>query len=171
MVTTTVRKMERLTLTASTAADLMMPNPVSIGDNASIHEAIALLVDNGFSAAPVIDHAGRPVGVVSRSDVLTYDREKVECTVSIPDYYAEAELDHHPEHLSTRKGFHVVNVDRTPVRDIMTPVVFSVRPETAAHRVVEDMLALKVHRLFVVDEAGVLVGVVSATDILRNLAL
>ena len=38
-----------------------------------------------------------------------------------------------------------------------------------AAKVVEEMLALKVHRLFVVDEPGVLVGVVSALDVLRNL--
>ena len=48
-------------------------------------------------------------------------------------------------------------------------VVFSVTPQTPAARVVADMLALKVHRLFVVDEAGVLVGVISAVDVLQNL--
>ena len=171
MVTTTAKTPERLTLTATTAADLMMPNPVSIHADATIHEAVALLTDHGFSAAPVIDDAGRPVGVVSRSDVLTHDRERVECATPLPDYYGEEELGRHPERISSRKGFHFVNVDRTAVRDIMTPVVFSVRPETPAGRVVEDMLALRVHRLFVVDAAGVLVGVVSATDVLRNLAL
>jgi predicted transcriptional regulator len=31
------------------------------------------------------------------------------------------------------------------------------------------MLGLKVHRLFVVDAAGVLVGVISALDVLRHL--
>jgi CBS domain-containing protein len=50
----------RLTLAADTAEDLMTPNPVSISTNATIHEAIALLVDKGISAAPVIDRAGRP---------------------------------------------------------------------------------------------------------------
>jgi CBS domain-containing protein len=34
---------------------------------------------------------------------------------------------------------------------------------------VEKMLALNVRRLFVVDDAGVLVGVVSAFDVLRGL--
>jgi CBS domain-containing protein len=149
----------------------MMPNPVSIRADASVHEAVALLTDKGFSAAPVIDDAGRPVGVVSRSDVMTHDREKVDYVGPLPDYYAEEELHGHGRRKASRKGFQIVNVDRTPVRDIMTPVVFSVRPDTPAGRVVEDMLALRVHRLFVVDAAGVLVGVVSATDVLRNLAV
>lgn len=50
----------RLVLTAATAADLMTPNPVSVRDSATIKEAIAMLTDHGFSAAPVIDDAGRP---------------------------------------------------------------------------------------------------------------
>jgi CBS domain-containing protein len=51
----------------------------------------------------------------------------------------------------------------------MTPVVFCVHPDDPAAEVVEKMLALNVRRLFVVDDAGVLVGVVSAFDMLRGL--
>jgi CBS domain-containing protein len=53
---------------------------------------------------------------------------------------------------------------------MMTPTVFTVRLEAPAAQVVEDMLALRVHRLFVVDDDGVLVGVITATDVLRHLA-
>jgi len=49
-------------------------------------------------------------------------------------------------------------------------VVFSVTPDTPSRQVVEEMLRLLVHRLFVVDRAGVLVGVISTIDILRGLA-
>jgi predicted transcriptional regulator len=35
--------------------------------------------------------------------------------------------------------------------------------------VVEKMLALEVRRLFVVDSDGVLIGVISGVDVLRNL--
>jgi CBS domain-containing protein len=52
----------------------------------------------------------------------------------------------------------------------MTPAVFSVTPDAPAARVVGDMLDLKVHRLFVVDRDGVLVGVISALDVLRFLS-
>jgi predicted transcriptional regulator len=52
----------------------------------------------------------------------------------------------------------------------MTPVVFSVGLHAALPKVVEQMVDLKVHRLFVVDGNGVLVGVISAVDILRRLA-
>lgn len=128
-----------LSLPAGTASTLMTPNPVSLRAEATAAEAVALLSNRGYSAAPVIGESGRPVGVISQSDLLIHA-----CGKSAS-----------PEH--------------TRVRDLMTPVVFSVSPETAAEKVVEQMLALRVHRLFVVDETGVLVGVITAVDVLRHL--
>jgi CBS domain-containing protein len=158
----------RMTLEAECAADIMKPNPVSIGEHATIQEAAALLTDKGFSAAPVIDAAGRPIGVVSRSDIIIHDREKVEYVAPVPEFYDEAELSARVAP-AARSGFQVVNVDRTRVGDIMTPIVFSVTPETPVRKVVREMLDLKVHRVFVVDRGGVLVGVVSASDVLQRL--
>jgi CBS-domain-containing membrane protein len=154
----------RLALWADTAADLMTVNPVSIRDSASVEEAVALLTDKGFSAAPVIDQAGHPVGVVSRADILVHDREKSEYLAPVPEYFSNSDLTARSAAKGTaEKG------DVTLVRDIMTPVVFSVAPETWAGKVVEEMVSLKVHRLFVVDQSGVLVGVISGLDVLRHL--
>ena len=160
----------RLVLNAKTAADLMTPNPHSIRADATVKEAIAFLTDKGFSAAPVIDEAGRPIGVLSRFDILVHDREKVEYVPVVPEYYERTDLTTRAGE-SLRSGFQVENVDRTCVRDIMTPVVFSVTLEAPVHRVVEEMLALKVHRLFVVDRDGILVGVISALDVVRHLGM
>jgi CBS domain-containing protein len=157
-----------MTLAGETAADLMRPNPVSIRDRATVLEAAALLTDKGFSGAPVIDDAGRPIGVVTRSDLLAHDRERVEYAASVPDYYAEEDRAQVPKGLPG-SGFQVVNVDRTCVSEIMTPVVFSVTPHTPVRKVVTELLSLQVHRLFVVNEYGILVGVISASDVLRHL--
>lgn len=158
----------RLVLAAETAAELMTPNPVSIGADASLQDGLRLLADRGYSAAPVIDVAGRPVGVLSRADIIVHDREKVAHAQPVPDYYTKEELHaRHGEALG--KGFQVEAVSGTRVRDLMTPVVFSVRPETPVYKVVEDLVGLKVHRLFVVSEHGVLVGVISAVDVIRRL--
>jgi CBS-domain-containing membrane protein len=131
-----------LLLRADTAADLMAPNPTSIRAGASIQEAIALLVDRPIHAAPVIDEAGRPLGVLSATDILIHEREMAAAAVPGKDVQA---------------------------RDIMTPAVFSVRAESSANEVVGQFLALRVHQLFVVDGSGVLVGVISALDVLRHL--
>ena len=126
-----------LTLRARTAAEMMTPNPVSIGQDATVTEAAAFLTSRGISAAPVIDEAGRPVGVVSRSDILV-------------------------RHQTASAG-------RTPVQSLMTPTVFCLLTDASAREVVETMVGLGVRRLFVVDDSGVLVGVISALDVLRHL--
>src|SRR5262249_57956262 len=112
MMTTTSPKKNtrpRLTLAADTAADLMTPTPVSIRDVAAVQEAVRLLTDKGISAAPVIDEAGRPVGVLSRADVIVHDREKVEYLAPVAEEHACDKL---------RSGYQVVNVDQTRVCEI-----------------------------------------------------
>lgn len=50
--------------------DLMAENPVSIRHGITVREAAAFLAERGIGAAPVVNDAGRAVGVLSRSDVL-----------------------------------------------------------------------------------------------------
>ena len=166
MNTTACRPVSKpLALHAETAADMMTPNPLSIRASASVREAVAFLIDKGISGAPVIDAGGRPVGVLTQTDLLVHDRETVE-------YLAPGAAIVEPDdalHRRLREGFQIEKVDRTTVRDVMTPVVFNVSPETPAGKVIEDLLERKIHRLFVVDGNGVLVGVISALDVLRRL--
>jgi CBS domain-containing protein len=157
----------RLVLHALSAEDLMTSAPISLGRCASIREAAAFLMDKGISAAPVIDDAGRPIGVISRSDIVRHAREVVTHVPAAREYFEEPELAAAERFVC--EGFQVEVTDNSPVCEIMTPVVFSVAPSTSASNVIEEMLARKVHRLFVVDDAGVLVGVISALDVLRKL--
>jgi CBS domain-containing protein len=153
----------QLCLQAKTAADLMVPRPVSVRADATVAEALDLLIDKGFSAAPVIDEAGRPVGVLSRSDLLIHDRERRRS--GVPDYYSHSDL----SMAGASPGPRPEADARVRVADLMTPAIFTVLPEAPVHRVVSDMLALRVHRLFVSDKNGVLVGVISALDVLSHL--
>ncbi|HXG09196.1 MAG TPA: CBS domain-containing protein [Gemmataceae bacterium] len=155
-----------MVLSARTAADLMTPNPVSIHHGATVPEAAAFLAARGISAAPVIDEAGRPIGVVSRTDILQRQGQRAVYLVGSPEYYERLERP-----VFSEDGARDEAPNRVTVRDVMTPVVFCVGPETPAAKVVEKMLALEVRRLFVVDGAGVLIGVVSAIDVLRKLCI
>jgi CBS domain-containing protein len=154
---------KRLVLAAKTAADLMTSNPISISAEATVREALGLMIDRGFSIAPVIDEAGRPVGVLSRTDILVHDREQTQHAQLLD----ETGWDTPPRRL--REGFSVEVADPTTVRDIMTPVIFTVQLETPVADVVAQMLELRVHHLFVVDEDCALVGVISSLDVLRRL--
>jgi len=165
---TTTLDTARLTLLADTAEELMTNHPVSVDENAALREALAMLLDRGYHAAPVIDAAGRPVGVLSRSDLLMHDRESVDYLCEVPEFYSKGDLATSDGEALT-EGFQVERFDTTLVRDVMTPVVYCVSPETPAVKVVSDLLSLNVHRLFVVDERGVLVGVISTMDVLRQM--
>ena len=157
----------RLVLKADTAADLMAPNPVSIHFKAPVKEAVALFTQKGFNAAPVIDDAGRPVGVLSSSDILVHDYEKVDYpfagqpaeNASTPIELAETSV----------RELLLLKTDLATVADLMMPAVYAVSPDASAAKVVADMLGLGVHHLFVVDPDGILVGVISALDVLRRL--
>lgn len=157
-----------LILHASTAADVMTSNPLSIRDEAAVREAVAFLTDRRISAAPVINAAGRPVGVISEADILSYDRAHVEHVHAVPDYYLRSELTlNSGEKLPDT--FEVEDVDGTCVADIMTPIIYSVQPETPVEEVVEQLVTRRVHRLFVVDKDGSLIGVITTLDLLRRL--
>jgi CBS domain-containing protein len=152
----TMRKSEApLVLHAQVAADLMIPDPISIRAEASIAEAMTLLTDRGIAAAPVIDEAGRPIGVLSRSDLLVHQCERAKIRDERPAYVFAFDPNAKP--------------NQSTAADLMTPAIFAVAPDTPIPRVVSDMVGLHVHRLFVVDEAGVLVGVISTMDVLRAL--
>src|SRR5262245_37605308 len=99
------------------AEELMTENPHSIREDATVEETVSFLIDKGFRAAPVIDESGRPVGVISQSDILIHDRAK---SGGIPDFYGMANLDFEPMPLETTRAVRV--------RDLMTPVVFQVPP-------------------------------------------
>lgn len=153
------------------AKDLMKTNPVSIRRDAGIREALALLRDRGFGAAPVIDEAGRPIGVVSRTDILIHERECVR-RARVPDSggtgYDCSDWDLFPEP-DWSEGFSIEVTDPTTVGEIMTPAIFTVALDTPAREVVRRMLDLKVHHLFVSDRDTALVGVISPLDVMRRL--
>lgn len=152
-----------LFLGARIAADLMCVDPVSIRSEATAAEAMALFAEKNITASPVIDEAGRPIGVLSRSDLLVHQVEQTKHRGGGTEYFAAPSLESEPKPATAKPGA------PTTVADLMTPAVFAVAPDTPVHRVVGDMVGLHVHRLFVVDEDGILVGVISTMDVLRHL--
>ncbi|HEY7159296.1 MAG TPA: CBS domain-containing protein [Gemmataceae bacterium] len=160
----TVRKSPPRPFELLRARDLMAANPVSIHRDAPVREAVALLADRGFGAMPVIDEAGRPVGVVSRTDILIHEREYAHHAGMRDD----TDWDVFPQP-SWPEGFSIEVADPTTVAEIMTPAVFTVPLEASAREVVRRMRELRVHHLFVVDGDLALVGVISPVDVLRHL--
>lgn len=161
-------KLQRMVRCASAAHDIMTPNPVSIDHTARIQQAAAVLAGRGISAAPVINEAGRPVGVISHTDIVRVagsDGSEGRCGLSCDDCarYSVFVNDQAADEIDA------LGCGCPTVADVMTPEVFTVEKDASVVQIVEELLGRDVHRLFVVDDDGVLVGVVTALDVLRSL--
>jgi CBS domain-containing protein len=168
--TLTAPDVAHLRLHAALAEDVMTANPVSIREELTVHEAVVFLTERRISAAPVINEAGRPVGVVSEADILRHNREHADHLYWLPQKLVDRELTlGSGEHLSDQ-SFEVEVPDVTRVKDIMNPVIYAVRRDTPIAEVVNQLCKRRIHRLFVVDEDGSLVGVITTLDLLSRLA-
>ena len=126
-------------------AELMQTGVQSVAPDAPVNDAALTIADAHVSGLPVVDRAGRLVGVISTTDLLASEEE------------AES-----PE---TRAALY----DNTPVRDLMTPRPVTIGPSATVNEAAQILLNADVHRLFVVD-GDRLVGVLSTTDIVRAVA-
>lgn len=70
---------DRTPLSAVMSGDI-----VCVSQDLPVDTLIDLLVDRGFSGAPVVDSSGKPVGVVSKSDVVTGDRAGLVRDIMMP---------------------------------------------------------------------------------------
>ncbi len=143
------------------ARELMAPNPVSLDEHISLQGAAAAMTSMKVSAAPVINAAGRPLGVVSQSDILRHASQGRHALGEAAGCGAGS-----PQSTSSRVGLHS---RVATVKEVMTPRVFAVEARSSFKDVVQEMLLRNVHNLFVVDEQGVLIGVITTLDLLRHL--
>lgn len=125
-----------------TAADIMTRRPVALRSDASITEAMSLLLRRDISGVPVVNGSGGLVGILSERDCLR--------VIAVGEYSA---VDH--ERLRA-------------VSEFMSPPRYTVPPEAGVYSLADFFLTHHERRLPVI-ERGRLVGVVSRRDVLRSL--
>ncbi|MDF3301507.1 CBS domain-containing protein [Streptomyces tropicalis] len=133
--------------------DLMTRGVVRVGRDTPFKRIAQLLADNGVTAVPVIDDTGRPVGVVSEADLLSQVAAQPDPAGLLPPPDAA--------------GRGPARVDGATAEELMSAPAVCARPEWTVVEAARLMEAHRVKRLPVVDEAGVLVGIVSRGDLLR----
>jgi CBS domain-containing protein len=122
---------------------VMTGGPVTIDPETSLADAAEALLQHGFRHLPVVDPAGRPVGMVSERDL----RARLGT-----DLY----------------GFTRATVEALaePVSGIMTPDPVSVRLGAHLGEVIDTFADERVGALLVVDDADRVRGIVSYVDLL-----
>jgi CBS domain-containing protein len=139
--------------------DCMTPNPVTLRTTDTVDEAIATLLATGFNGAPVIDPVTRNlVGVVSAFDFLS----KEEAGSILPFQLGDDPSEQKEMAKLARK------IVATTVADLMTEASLTVPLDMTMKEAAEIMLRDRCHRLCVVDEGCNLVGILSTSDVMRN---
>ena len=120
-------------------ADLMTVDPITVAFDAKIEEAEDLMRRHRVTGLPVVDEAGRLIGVISQTDILYLDVPAVQALIR------------HRE-----RGVRVGEVMSAPA----VTVDANATVQAAAVRMHEE----RIHRLVAVDDHGRPVGVISAMD-------
>jgi CBS domain-containing protein len=120
-------------------ADLMTIDPITVAFDAKIEEAEDLMRRHRVTGLPVVDEAGRLIGVISQTDILYLDVPAVQALIR------------HRE-----RGVRVGEVMSAPA----VTVDADASVQAAAVRMHEE----RIHRLVAVDDHGRPVGVISAMD-------
>jgi CBS domain-containing protein len=142
------------------AADVMSGTVIAVSRDAPLSQAVRLMVDNRISGLPVLDEAGRAVGMLTEGDLL--QRAETGTAGKAPGWLSAIFT---PGRLA---GAYVHTHGRR-VADVMTPDVIIVDEAVPLADLVELMRARRVKRLPVTRD-GVVVGIVSRADLVRALA-
>jgi CBS domain-containing protein len=148
------RRAERAVLVNSAVKDVMTKKVVAVGETATFKEIIVAIRERRVSACPVVDRAGRVIGVVSEADLLL--KEVGPETFTGPGRSLRA---------SGRHGERAKAAAATAAELMSTPPV-TISPDADVADAARLMYERGVKRLPVVDDAGRLAGIVSRIDVL-----
>lgn len=141
------------------ARDVMTSPPITVTPGTPVSEIASLLIENRISAVPVLDEAGGILGIVSEGDLLRRAEAK---TDRRRPQWLELLLDRNV----TAAEF--VKTHGSRARDVMTPDVVTVSPDTDLGEIAALLERHRIKRVPVVD-GGRLVGIVSRANLLHGL--
>ncbi|GAA0988136.1 CBS domain-containing protein [Acrocarpospora macrocephala] len=144
--------------------DVMTTEVVSVQGSTPFKDVAEVLIAHGVSAVPVVDGEGHVLGVVSEADLLVREEFKEQ-------YYGEGYQRPLRARLRRRLSKGGARVGERVHGDIaaglMTAPAVTVRPHASVAAAMRLMAGHGVKRLFVVDEKGRLIGIVSRGDLLK----
>ena len=133
----------------ATVKDVMTTEVMVARRDTNFKEIAATLRRYRVSAVPVVDDAGRVIGVVSEADLLAKE--------ALADPGVMAEVLHHKD---------VRKAEGLTAGDLMTRPAVTAAPEDPVEQAAQMMHFMRVKRLPVVNSGGELVGIVSRADVL-----
>lgn len=137
-------------------AHVMREEIVTVPRTAPVAEVVTLLLERGLRSAPVVDAAGRLVGIITDGDLLR--RAGLMTRIGL-----QKELPADQVHALLA----ALRQSSLTAGEIMTTPVISVRSDEPVRNAVAQMVRHDLKRLPVINEDGRLLGMVSRIDIFR----
>lgn len=143
------------------ARDVMISPVITVGTTATVRQVAKILLERRISAVPVVDSAGKMVGIVTESDLM----HRTEAGTERPYAWWLRFLTGDAELAADYVKSHAVRVG-----DIMTRTVVTADPETPLHEIAMLLEKHQIKRVPIVNKAGELVGIVSRANLIQAVA-
>jgi CBS-domain-containing membrane protein len=140
------------------ASDVMSREVVTVTAETPVRKVVELMVGQSWRAIPVVE-SGHPIGIITNSDLL--ERGGLSVRVDLLPLLGSPELKAELDRLS--KG-------AKSAGEVMTHYPVIIGEELPLTQAAELMALRRLKRLPVVDERGMLVGMLSRLDVLRTAA-
>lgn len=141
------QELQRLAESSQRVSDVMSQPPVVTHPKESLAVAAARMAKQGIKRLPVVDEAGRLLGVIARLDIL--------------QQVADAQI-----HAGKKPA--LAGAGQT-VSDVMQPKIPMVRDNADLAELVNTFVTANTHRLIVVDEQGRPEGLISDADVVSRI--
>lgn len=148
-----------------TIAEVMTPNPITVTPETPLQEAVKILAEKKISGLPVVDEAGKLVGVISESDLMWQ-----ETGIDPPPYIMILDSVIYLQNPS-RHDKEIHKVLGQTVGEVMTDKPITIKASQTIRDAAHWMHDKKIRRLPVLDgETGDVVGIITQGDIIRAMA-
>ena len=145
--------------------DVMTANPVTLRADQSVADAADLLAEHGFGAMPVVDDAGKLLGLLRDDDLIV-----TEARVHAPRFFNQfsAVIPLPGQMKQVEEEIH--KIAGSTVGEVMDDDPPTIGPDDSLEDLATRMHEEGVSHLPVVDPAGRVVGMVARGDVVRHIA-
>ncbi|MEK8090607.1 CBS domain-containing protein [Thermithiobacillus plumbiphilus] len=145
------------------AQDIMSSNVVSVNANDSVDTVAKVFLETRHHSVPVVDEQGRLQGIISQEDLIDARRK-----VHLPTVFTL--LDSFIPLGGFQEFAHELRkATASTALELASTEVVTARPEESADDVAEKLAHSHIHALPVVDGENRLLGIVTRSDVLREL--
>ena len=149
---------------SKTVADVMSHNPIVVKAETPLKEAVQIIAERRISGLPVVDDAGKLVGIISETDLMWQ-----ETGVTPPAYIMFLDSVIYLQNPATYERDLHKALGQT-VGEVMSKNPITISPDKTVKEAARLMHDRNVHRLPVLDSAGQVIGILTRGDIIRAMA-